>query len=158
MSSAFINLKGFNGSPFELYENCNINNDISNNMTGTLKKSKLSDLYYSQSNIDVLQENIILGVYKLSNGTKISKQSQDELLIVMRSIFLQYSKNLDYNLQKQINELNKHVLKYCINNVYTNLQQYNHYINDITKEQQILDKPEFVDIKGEKTLMPNHFI
>ena len=100
----------------------------------------------------------ILGVYKLSNGTKISKQSQDELLIVMRSIFLQYSKNLDYNLQKQINELNKHVLKYCINNVYTNLQQYNHYINDITKEQQILDKPEFVDIKGEKTLMPNHFI
>ena len=76
----------------------------------------------------------------------------------MRSIYLQYSKHLDYNLQEQINELNKHVLKYCIKNIHTNLQQYNRYINDITKEIDVLEKPEFVDIKGDKTLMPNHFI
>ena len=81
MSSAFINLNNYNGAPFELYENCNIKNDISNNMTANFKKSKLSNLYFSQSNIDVLQDNIILGIYKITNGTKISKQSQDELLI-----------------------------------------------------------------------------
>lgn len=158
MSSAFINLDNYNGAPFELYENCNVKNDNSTNMTANFKQTELSNLYFSQSNIDVLQDGIILGIYKITNGTKIPKQSQDELLIVMRSIYLQNSKNLNYNFQEQINELNKKVLKYCIKNINTNLQQYNHYINDITKEKDVLNKPEFVDIKGEKTLMPNHFI
>ena len=100
-----INLTNFNGTPFELYENNNIQNNKPKNMTGTFTKNSLSDIYFSQSNIDLLQDSIIKGVFETS-GTKIVKQSEDELLIIMRSIYLQYGKNLDYNIQEQINELN----------------------------------------------------
>lgn len=156
--SNFIDLNNFNGAPFHLYENNNVKNDLSNNMTGTFSNSALSDQYYSQSNIDFLQESIIKGVYKITRGIKICKQSEDELLIIMRSIFLQYAKHLNNDINNQINELNKHVLKYSINNINSNIKQYQGYIKDITKQQDIMDKPKFVNIKGEKTLMPNHFI
>tara|TARA_B100001142_G_C14193151_1_gene600784 strand:- start:326 stop:865 length:540 start_codon:yes stop_codon:yes gene_type:complete len=156
--SSFINLDNYNGTPFELYENNNVVNDNANHMTGTFCKNNLSELYFSQSNIDILQDSIIEGVFKLSGGTKICKQSEDELLIVMRSIYLQYGKNQEHNLQGQIKDLNKRVLKYCIENINSNLKQYDGYIKDITKERDVLEMPQFVHTKGDKTLMPRHFI
>ena len=52
----------------------------------------------------------------------------------------------------------KNVLDYCVDNVYVNLLQYVKYIDDITKEQTVIDRPQNVDVKGNKTLMPNHFV
>ena len=39
-----------------------------------------------------------------------------------------------------------------------NIEQHYAYLKDLTKEQEIMEKPQYVHIKGEKTLMPNHFI
>ena len=39
-------------------------------MTGRLSKNRVSELYFSQSNIDFLQDAIIEGIYKLTNGVK----------------------------------------------------------------------------------------
>jgi hypothetical protein len=155
--SGFIDLNGFNGTPFELFENNNVENDKGNNMTGTLGKSKLSELYFSQSNIDLLQDYIISGVFR-NTSTKICKQSEDELLIIMRSIFLQHAKHLDYNFQEQINELNNYVLDYSIKNIESSIKQYNGYIENITKERSVMNMPQSVSVKGDKTLMPRHFI
>ena len=151
-------LNNFNGSPFQLYENNNVINDKGNNLTGNFCNNNLNKLYFCQSNIDLLQDSIIEEVFKVSNGTKISKQSEDELLIIMRSIYLQHSKNQPNNIQQQIHELNKLVLDYCIPNIHSSIKQYKGYINDITKQQTVMDKPQSVSIKGEKTLMPRHFI
>lgn len=151
-------LNNFNGSPFQLYENNNVINDKGNNLTGNFCNNNLNKLYFCQSNIDLLQDSIIEGVFKVSNGNKISKQSEDELLIIMRSIYLQHSKNQPNNIQQQIHELNKLVLDYCIPNIHSSIKQYKGYINDITKQQTVMDKPQSVSIKGEKTLMPRHFI
>ena len=156
--SQFINLDNYNGTPFELYENNNVSNNKGNRMTGTFKSTKLSDVFYSQSNIDFLQNSMIEGVFKVSNGVKIDKQSEDELLIIMRSMFLQHSKNLNINIQEQIQVLNGLVLDYCIPNINGNIKQYNGYIHDITKEQDIMEMPKFVNTKGDKTLMPRYFI
>jgi hypothetical protein len=155
--SSRIDLTNFNGTPFELYENNNIQNNKTKNMTGTMSKNSLSDIFFSQSNIDLLQDYIIKGVFDTS-GTKIVKQSEDELSIIMRSIYLQHGKNLDYNIQEQINTLNEHILKYCIPNINSSIKQYNGYIKDITKEQDIMDMPQSVNTKGDKTLMPRYFI
>jgi len=149
--------EGRMSDPYLLYENNNVNNVKSTYMTGSFSKNKLSDLYYSQSNIDLLQELIIKGIYKKTK-TKIVKQSEDELLIIMKSIYLQYCKHQTNNIQEQIHDLNKKVLDYCIPNIESGLKQYNSYIDDITKPQFVMNMPESVDIKGEKTLMPRHFI
>ena len=76
----------------------------------------------------------------------------------MRGIYLQYGKNASNDIDIQINNLNELVLDYCVDNVYTNLLQYFEYINDITKEQPVLDNPETTHIKGSKSLMPNLFL
>ena len=160
MSNRFSpqDFNNFNGSPFQLYENNNVINDKSTNMTGNFSSNDLSRLYFSQSNIDLLQDSIIEGVFKITNGIKISKQSEDELLIIMRSIYLQHSKNNNSNISQQIHELNKLVLDYSIPNIHSSIKQYQGYMNDITKKQYVMDKPESVTIKGDKTLMPRHFI
>lgn len=155
--SSFINLNKFNGTPFELFTNNNVINNKATNMTGNMSKTGLSDMYFSQSNIDYLQNNIISGIFNMSN-TKICKQSETELLIIMRSIFIQNAKHLDYNFQEQINELNSHVLSYSIKNIDSSIKQYNGYIDNITKEQTVMNMPQNVSIKGDKTLMPKHFI
>lgn len=156
--SEFINFDNKQYKPFELYEDLNINNkNKSIHQTGNFSQNKLSKNYFSVKNIDFIQETIISEIYKLTKGTKIQKQSDDELIIIMKSIYLQYSRNNDNNIEEQICSLNDRILEYCINNVYSNLKQYNKYIEDITSEKKLMEFPQNANIKGEKCLMPNHF-
>ena len=157
--SAKINLTNCQSKPFELFESLEVKNNTKYTNTGNQQSTKLSDSYFSQTNIDHLQNSIIRQIYKKTDGKyKIVKQSEDELVIVMKSIYLQNGRNNDNDIQLQIAELNKLVLSYCVDNVYTNLLQYVKYIDDITKENTVMDMPQNVDTKGNKTLMPNHFI
>ena len=157
--SSRINLDGYNSKPFQLFEDLNVNNDSKfNKLTGTFSGNKLSELYFSQENLDYIQTQIIARVYeKTLKRHVIGRQSDDELIIVMRSIYLQYGKNNNSDLDVQINILNELVLDYCVDNVYSNLIQHFEYINDITKDQPVLDMPQTTHIKGTKSLMPNHF-
>ena len=50
----------------------------------------------------------------------------------MRSIYLQYAANQPNNISQQVNELNKMVLDYCIQQVYSEAQGYMKYINDVS--------------------------
>jgi hypothetical protein len=50
----------------------------------------------------------------------------------MRSVFLQHSANQSQNYQHQITELNKIVLDYCIQQVYSEAQGYMTYVNDVS--------------------------
>ena len=107
--SSFIDFNNKGSAPFEFTQNLNVKNrDKFDKLTGTNSKSPMSSLYFSQTNVDYLQDQMIERIYKKSKGKHIiTKQSEDELLIVMRSIYLQYGKNNDTNLQHQINDLKK---------------------------------------------------
>lgn len=156
--SQFIDFDNTCSQPFELYENLNvINKSDQINKIGNFKENKLSISYFSKENIDFLQNTMISEIYKLTKGTRISKQSDIELKIIMKSIYLQYGRNMDTNIEEQVQELNKRVLDYSIDNINSNLKQYNQYIKDITSEQTIMEMPQNVHIKGEKTLLPKHF-
>ena len=60
-------------------------------------ESKVSNLFFSEENIDILQNGIRFVVYKKTKEI-ISKQSEPELQVIMRSIYLQYAKNLNTNI------------------------------------------------------------
>tara|TARA_A100001011_G_C13620430_1_gene559809 strand:- start:19 stop:516 length:498 start_codon:yes stop_codon:yes gene_type:complete len=156
--SSRINLENYNSKPFQLYENLNVKNNKFDKMTGNTQSSNISELYFSQENVDYLQTQIIQRIYsKTNNKHVIGRQSEDELLIVMRSIYLQHGKNVNTMLDKQIDVLNELVLDYCVDNVYSNLVAHFEYINDLTKDQPVLDMPQSTYVKGEKSLKPNHF-
>ena len=57
----------------------------------------VSEIYFSQENMDLIQNGIINSVFNTTEGQfKIGKQSEQELKIIMRSIYFQNSKNLNF--------------------------------------------------------------
>lgn len=120
---------------FELYDKIPANQCVTfrNPTEGLWTKNSLSDAFFSLQNIQVLQYGIITGVYQRSNGQyKIGQQDCDTLKVIMRSIFLQYSANKPNDIQQQVDQLNKMVLEYCIQQVYSEAQGYMQYINDVS--------------------------
>jgi hypothetical protein len=100
---------------------------------GLWDQTTLSVTFFSQQNINIIQNGIRAGVYKLSNGQyTIGPQDCDALKIIMRSIYLQHSANKPTDVTSQIRELNKMVLDYCIKQVYSEAQGYMTYINDVS--------------------------
>ena len=120
---------------FKMYDKIPANQcaTFRNPTEGLWTDNKLSQTFFSQQNIAILQNGIRAGVYHKSNGQYIiGAQDCDTLKIIMRSIFLQYSSNMNTNIQQQIYELNNMVLNYSIQQVYGEAQGYMKYINDVS--------------------------
>ncbi len=67
------------------------------------EQGDLENTFFSDENISLINRQLILSVFKKSNGQiKISDQSKESLIIVMRYIFLEYARHLPYNITEQI--------------------------------------------------------
>ena len=73
----------------------------------------------------------------------------------MKSIYLQYGQNLDCKIKEQVNSLNKRVLKYCINNIILGIKQYIGYVEDVSSDIKLMDRPILTSNAGEKILQPD---
>ena len=130
----------------------NTNTNYQNVLAGNFERSILSNSYFSKNNIELIQNSIRKGVYDKSNQRiLIDKQSEDQLILVMRSMYLQYSKNLDTNIPKQVEELNSHVLNYCIASVYNEAVSYLKYKEDASVMHRPMQHPIYSN-KTNKTL------
>ena len=120
---------------FEMYDKIPANQctTFRNPTEGLWDETYLSKAFFSQENIQIIQNGIRAGVYKKSNGQYIiGPQDCDSLKIVMRSVYLQHAANQPGNITHQIVELNKIVLNYCIQQVYGEAQGYMKYIDDVS--------------------------
>ena len=129
-----IDIKSPNTSTlFEMYDKIPANQCVTfrNPTEGLWTDTYLSQAFFSQQNIQILQNGIRAGVYQKSNGQyTIGPQDCDSLKIVMRSVYLQNAANQPNNITQQVAELNKIVLNYCIQQVYSEAQGYLKYIDD----------------------------
>ena len=129
-----IDIKSPNTSTlFEMYDKIPANQCVTfrNPTEGLWTDTQLSQAFFSQQNIQQLQNGIRAGVYHKSNGQyTIGSQDCDSLKIVMRSVYLQNAANQPNNITQQVAELNKIVLNYCIQQVYSEAQGYMKYIDD----------------------------
>ena len=113
----------------------------------------LSQAFFSRQNIHSLQVNIRHQVWLKSHKKHvIGYQDQNELLIVMRSVYLQYSLNQPTNILQQIKDLNEMVLKYCVENVLSQLKQYISYNDHINQDLKIMEHSVNTSIRGNKQL------
>lgn len=149
-----INLKNENGTPL-YFQDMIKNNDranYSNVLKHTLNESKLSRRYFSEENINIIQSAIKERVNQKTNNKYIIKDQQvEQLKMVMKSIFLQYSLNKEYDIPNQINSLNELVIKYCVPNVYSELMSYVKYLKDISSLPEPIDFPQHI-VCNDKTL------
>ena len=74
---------------------------------GNWEPNALNQTFFSPPNVQIIQNLIRKRVYDESNGQVIDPQSTDELLIVMRSMYLTYGRNEPIKIREQIEELNK---------------------------------------------------
>lgn len=129
-----VDIKSPNTSAlFQMYDKIPANQCVTfrNATEGLWTESSLSNAFFSEQNIQIIQNGIRAGIYKMSNGQYvIGPQDCDSLKIIMRSVFLQYAANQPTNISNQISELNKIVLNYCIQQVYSEAQGYMKYIDD----------------------------
>ena len=101
----------------------------------------------------MIQRNRICRISALT-GYRIGRQSDTELQIIMRSIFLQYSKNQPCNLKQQVMELNNLVLNYCVDRITTEISKYLEYKDEVNKMPLPLEHPRNLSMAGEKSLRP----
>jgi len=111
----------------------------------------ISNLFFSEQNINNIQDMIRYNVYKLS-GQTISRQSDTDLKIVMRSYFLQYGKNDPNFLKEQVTDLNNLVLNYCVPRVHDELLQHQDYIRDVQSLPMPIARPTNMSSAGTKYL------
>jgi hypothetical protein len=109
----------------------------------------LSRTYFSNDNIERLQLMIIDAVYKTCQK-QISRQSYQELQIIMKSMYLQYGRNLPYDIEGQVATLNKYVVDECVRIIVPNVLQYNKYMDDITSPIPVMPLSQNVSNKGYK--------
>jgi hypothetical protein len=131
-----VDIKSPNTSAlFQMYDKIPANQCVTfrNATEGLWTSNSLSQAFFSQQNIQIIQNGIRAGVYHKSNGQYvIGPQDCDSLKIIMRSVFLQYAANQPTNINLQVAELNKIVLNYCIQQVYSEAQGYMKYIDDVS--------------------------
>jgi hypothetical protein len=126
-------------------------------MTGNWNDTALSDAYFSARNIQMLQNGIRAGVYNKSNGQYVvGEQNCDELKIIMRSVFLQHSKNLAVDIPGQIQLLNEFVLNYAVNQVYGEADGYMKYKRDASTLVVPLSSP-ILSYSNDKQLELKHW-
>lgn len=120
-------------------------------MIGIQEPTTLNKTFFSKENLDLIQDMIRHNVYlKSPNKYIISRQSDIDIQIVMRSIFLQHSPNLNYNISEQIKYLDQMVTDWCVPRIIEEVNQYIGYVNDLTKLPMPIDLPQNLSSKGTK--------
>tara|TARA_B100001113_G_scaffold349599_1_gene345230 strand:- start:255 stop:647 length:393 start_codon:yes stop_codon:yes gene_type:complete len=122
-------------------------------LKGIQYSTPLSSAFFSAQNMDSIQTNIRYQVW-LQSGKKyvIGKQSPEELTVIMRSIFLQNSRNQENDILGQVKELNVITINYAIKRVFSELNQYVAYNKEISQGRQIMEHSVNTSIRGNRQL------
>ena len=106
------------------------------------EENMLSKVFFSQGNIQILQNGLRAGVYKMSeNKIVIPPQNLDQLKIIMRSMYLQYAEHRPNDITGQVTRLNKLVWDYAVPTVYKESLGYFKYLQDQSTLVVPLDMP-----------------
>lgn len=110
----------------------------------------LNSLFFSQGNIDKIQMDIHSAVMSMVNAN-IDRQSDSDLMLVMRSYYLQYAKNEPNRIAEELDELNRRVVHFCANRIAVEVEAYRYYRKDILDFPAPIQNPVNVGIYGTRT-------
>ena len=110
----------------------------------------LNRLFFSQGNIDNLQSQIQTTVGQMVNAS-IGRQSDSDLMLIMRSYYLQYARNEPNRLQEELDELNKRVVNFAANRISVEVEAYRYYRKDIMDFPAPIANPLDTHIYGTRT-------
>lgn len=143
---------------FPLFEEplCKLVSHNTQMLRGNKECGVLDYLFFSNKNIKIIQNAIRKNVHDISKRI-IGVQSENELLMIMRSIYY-INLPLEFkNVTENIKFLNKAVVDQAVPKILSNLKQYLIYLKD--KEYNYIpeDRPTFETVKGTKQVVLKSF-
>lgn len=127
-------------------------------------ETPLTFLFFSRTNIENIQDLIKMVIHK-NTGYIVDNQSLNELMIVMRSIFLQYAahpklfdvkmsdtelKELRIKYTNEVARLNDIVINAIVPNVVSQMQQYIDYLRDASTQPYQSTTPQNSSVAGQR--------
>jgi hypothetical protein len=147
----------FPGFGYERKAETQFTNDM---LRGNWEVTPLSDAFFSQKNVIIIQNDIKRQVFDKSQpkGYVIDEQSVDELKIIMRAIYYQYARNLPNDIPGQVTTLNKQVADWSVPHILSAVDHYFYYLKDIDTLPVPIARPVHLSRAGARTLPFNTFM
>lgn len=157
----FVKIENNNQVPFQNEPNTNnwaTENSISKSILGNLSQpTPLSELFFSNENINRIQNKIKKEVFIRTNGKFILRVNQNEtdLINVMLSVYAVDAINSPYNIVKQVKTLNHKTIQRIVPDMISMIKMENKYLSDITKPLDPIALPVNVNNAGRKGTLPS---
>jgi hypothetical protein len=112
----------------------------------------LNTLFFGDVNMNNLQQQIHDAVLQMSNGEySLKPQSEADLILIMRSYYLQYAQNNPDNVAQELDQLNQRVVAFASNRIMVEITAYNRYRKDILDFPEPIARPMDMQIYGTRT-------
>ena len=123
-------------------------------LKGLQDDNLLSTVFFSPENIEIIQQRLIKGVFNASNKQYlIGKQSEQDLMVVMRAIYLQNATFATCtNIANQIDNLDNIVVNNLVPNIMSAVIFNREYLRTINNPIQPIDRPVNMSSSGNKSL------
>jgi hypothetical protein len=117
------------------------------------ESTPLNSVFFSEGNIENLQNSIISAVYQMSGNKRyiIDKQNEADLKTIMRSYYLQYAQNDPSRVAEELELLNNRVIGWSANNILVEIEAYKYYRKDIEDFPAPIERPVMTNIYGTRT-------
>jgi len=137
--------------PFRTYEEFS-KPEVYTNIIDSLRvqRTPLNMAFFSRANVDRVQADIRC-VIQNKLGYGISRQSDDQLLIVMRAVYMQDGDQSPPDSRAELVRLNGIVVAQCAPIIASNIKQFLGYLEDASRIPAPLERGINTSIKGSNT-------
>jgi hypothetical protein len=127
-----------------------VSSKVKENIQYRHSNTSLNKEFFSQENMDLLQSRIQGEVRQMVNA-EIGRQSDSDLMLVMRSYYLQYARNNPNEVREELAELNDRVVAFCANRIAVEVEAYRYFRKDILDFPDPIQRPIDTQIYGTRT-------
>lgn len=136
-------------NPFVVFQTDKFHELANTSIKDLQQPSLLSRVFFSPENVKLIQKQIIVEIFRRSNGKYlIDSQNESDLEVVMRSIFLQNAKHIECNIKQQIRELNNLVVEAVLPDIIAEIEMNIQYLARTFGPTEIIDRPKNVSQRG----------
>jgi hypothetical protein len=111
------------------------------------KSTSLNEAFFSQENVEYLHSEIQNQVLAMS-GKRISRQSDTQLFLIMRSYYLTYANNNASLVQQELDDLNARVIGFAATRIYSEVDFHEYYLDDLQNGIMPIANPTNVKVYG----------
>lgn len=112
-------------------------------LKGVKQDNELSNYFFSKENIQIVQNGLRAGVYKMSkNKFVIGEQSYDNIKIIMQDAYYEHALNHPGNIASQISTINQHIFDKYVPKLYGEAVGYLKYREDVSTVKEPIYYPK----------------